>query len=158
GAVRRPMILAVAGTGPYAAAYRDVVRREGWSDVVRFLGHRTDVADLMVAADVVVLPSVAEAFGLALAEALYLGTPVVASRVGGIPEIVEDGVDGLLVPAGDRFALATSIASLLEDSELRQKMAGAARDRVKAKFSFQEMLRGYEGLYQRWSEATSDGT
>ena len=76
------------------------MRELGIEDIVIFTGFRRDIADLMAAADLLVLPSLAEAFGLALTEAMYLGTPVVASRVGGIPEIVRDGVDGLLVPPG----------------------------------------------------------
>src|SRR3989442_6203271 len=96
--VHKPVRLIVAGAGPFDAAYRQEVRALGCEDIVSFAGFRKDSADLMAAADLVVLPSVAEAFGLVLTESLYLGTPVVATRAGGIPEIVDDGVDGLLVP------------------------------------------------------------
>ena len=89
--------LLVAGNGELLSHYQAMVREIGCDDVVTFLGFRKDLPDLMAAADLFVLPSVAEAFGLVLAEALYLGTPVVATRVGGIPEIVDEGIDGMLV-------------------------------------------------------------
>jgi len=101
----------------------------------------------MAAADLVILPSVAEAFGLALTEALYLGAPVVATRVGGIPEIVDDGVDGILVPPADSKALADAIVDLLNDQERRQRMAGAGREKVRTRFSFEDMVRSYEAIY-----------
>lgn len=145
----RPLTLLVAGTGPFEAAYRERVRALGCGHVVRFLGFREDVPALMAAADLFVLPSVAEAFGLVLAEALYLGVPVVATRVGGIPEIVDDGIDGVLVPPGDSRVLAEAIAGLLCDPERRRRLAGAGRDKVVARFGFEQMVRSYEAFYER---------
>jgi glycosyltransferase involved in cell wall biosynthesis len=147
--VSRPVLVLVAGRGPFEDAYRARVRSLGCEDVVRFLGFRRDIPDLMAAADLFVLPSVAEAFGLALAEAVYLGTPVVASRVGGIPEIVEDGTDGVLVPPADSAALAAAIANLLNDSARRARLAGAGRERVRQGFRFEDMVRAYEAIYDR---------
>lgn len=147
--VARDVVVLVAGAGPFEEAYRQQVRALGCDDIVRFLGFRRDVWDLMAAADLVVLPSVAEAFGLVLAEALYLGTPVVASRVGGIPEIVDDGIDGVLVPPADSGALADAIVRLLNDGQERQRLAGAGREKVRGRFSFEQMARGYEQLYER---------
>jgi glycosyltransferase involved in cell wall biosynthesis len=147
--VARDVVVLVAGAGPFEGTYRQQVRALGCDDIVRFLGFRRDVLDLMAAADLVVLPSVAEAFGLVLAEALYLGTPVVASRVGGIPEIVDDGVDGVLVPPADSGALADAIVGLLTDGQERQRLAGAGREKVRGRFSFEQMARGYEQLYER---------
>lgn len=147
--VARDVVVLVAGAGPFEEAYRQQVRALGCDDIVRFLGFRRDVWDLMAAADLVVLPSVAEAFGLVLAEALYLGTPVVASRVGGIPEIVDDGIDGVLVPPADSGALADAIVRLLNDGQERQRLAGAGREKVRGRFSFEQMARGYERLYER---------
>jgi glycosyltransferase involved in cell wall biosynthesis len=146
--VARPIRLLVAGTGPFEAAYRQIVRDLGFEDAVAFLGFRTDAPDLMAAADLLVLPSLAEAFGLVLTESLYLGTPVVATRVGGIPEIVEDGVDGLLVPPGDSAALADALAELLNDPEKRHRLAGAGRARVSERFRFADMVRAYENVYE----------
>ena len=144
----RPFLLLVAGKGPFEEAYREEVRSLGCADVVRFLGFRGDVPDLMAAADLVVLPSVAEAFGLVLTEALYLGTPVVATRVGGIPEIVTDGADGVLVPPAESRALAEAIAGLLDDPKRRARMAGAGRDKVRDRFRFEDMVRAYEAIYE----------
>jgi glycosyltransferase involved in cell wall biosynthesis len=144
---RAPFVVLIAGAGGFEAAYREEVRSLGCDDVVRFLGFRSDAADLITAADVLVLPSVAEAFGLVVAEALYLGTPVVASRVGGIPEIVTDGVDGLLVPPADSGALGDALGGLLNDPALHRRLAGAGRERVRREFGFERMVKQYEELY-----------
>jgi glycosyltransferase involved in cell wall biosynthesis len=141
--------LLVAGAGPFLPHYQEMVRTLKCDDVVTFLGFRKDLPDLMAAVDLFVLPSVAEAFGLVLAEALYLGTPVVSTRVGGIPEIVEDGVDGLLVPPANEHALADAITDLLNDPARREQMSGVGRDKVVAKFRFEEMVRSYEAIYRQ---------
>jgi glycosyltransferase involved in cell wall biosynthesis len=146
---QRPWILAIAGTGPFEAAYRQRVERLGVAARVRFLGFRKDLPDLMAAADIFVLASVAEAFGLALAEALYLGTPVVSTTAGAIPEIVEDGRSGLLVPPGDSGALAAALASLIDDVERRRTLAGAGRDKIIRSFRFEDMIQAYEQVYER---------
>jgi len=145
----RPFRVLLAGAGPFESAYRARVQELGCGDLVRFLGFRTDIPDLMSAADILVLPSMAEAFGLVLAEALYVGVPVVATRVGGIPEIVADGVDGLLVPSADAAALAGAIIALLNDPAKRAALAGRGRTKVEQEFSFERMVRAYEDLYGR---------
>lgn len=149
-----PFVWAIAGTGPMAEHYREEARRLGCDDVVRFLGFRRDVPDLMAAADLFVLPSLAEAFGLVLAESLYMGTPVVAARTGGIPEVVDDGVDGVLIPPADSETLATTVAVLLQDEERRRTMAGSGREKVLGKFSFHDMVRAYEAVYEQYSPST----
>ena len=143
----RPVTLVVAGKGTYEAEYRSLVQELGCGEQVQFLGFRKDLPDLMAAADLFVLPSLAEAFGLVLTEAIYLGTPVVASRTGGIPEIVEEGVDGVLVPAGDSDALAAAIVDRLHDPD-RGRLGERARERITNRFDFGVMLRSYEGFYQ----------
>lgn len=145
----RPVKLLVAGTGPLLETFRKETEVIGCADVVQFLGFRRDVHDLMAAADVVVHPAAAEAFGLAVAEALYVGTPIVASRVGGIPEIVRDGLDGVLVPPADPPALADAIVALLHDPGRRQAMTGFGRQRVAERFRFERMIREYEVIYER---------
>jgi glycosyltransferase involved in cell wall biosynthesis len=147
--VSKPVRLLVAGAGPYEAEYRRQVASLGCGEMVRFLGFRDDVADLMTAADLVLLPSVAEAFGLAAAEALYLGVPVVATRVGGLPEIVSDGVDGVLVPPADSASLAEAVIRLLSNDQQRMKLAGTGRAKVVQRFRFEDMVRRYEQLYDR---------
>jgi len=146
---REKFVVLIAGAGGFEASYRDEVHALGCDDVVQFLGFRSDAADLITAADVLVMPSVAEAFGLVVAEALYLGTPVVGSRVGGIPEIVADGVDGILVPPADSAALAEALGGVLNDGALRRRLSGAGRERVRRDFSFETMVRRYEDVYER---------
>jgi glycosyltransferase involved in cell wall biosynthesis len=143
----RPVRLLVAGSGTFDMDYRQQVRAIGCEDMVTFLGFRKDSADLIAVADLLVLPSLAEAFGLVLTEALYLGTPVVATRVGGIPEIVDDGIDGALVPSEDSDALARTILELLENQEKRQRLAGAGREKVVTTFRFEDMVLAYEAIY-----------
>ena len=155
--VSKPVRLLVAGAGPFESAYRKEVSALGCDDVVSFLGFRKDSADLMTAADLVILPSLAEAFGLTLTEALYLGTPVVATRVGGIPEIVDDGVDGLLVPPADSKALADAIVDLLNNGDRRTLMAGAGREKVVTRFRFDDMVRAYEAIYLQLSRESREG-
>jgi glycosyltransferase involved in cell wall biosynthesis len=144
----RPVKLLLAGTGTYEDEYRRLVKELGIENEVVFLGFRRDAPDLMKAADLVVHPATAEAFGLVITEALYLGTPVVASRVGGIPEIVDDGQDGLLVESENPQTLAEAIVRLMEDNDLRTRLAGAGREKVQQKFSFENMMRAYEDVYE----------
>jgi glycosyltransferase involved in cell wall biosynthesis len=153
---KQPFLVLVAGDGPFRAEYEREVAALGVSDLVRFLGFRHDMPDLMAAADLVVLPSVTEAFGLVLTEALFLGTPVVATRVGGVPEIIADGVDGVLVPPGDSAALAAAIGGLLTSDEARARLQGAGRRKVAETFGFDRMIRGYESLYAELLATTAN--
>lgn len=145
----RPVVVALAGAGTFEANYRRQVQDLGIEAMVQFLGFRQDICDVMGAADLVVLPSVAEAFGLVVAEALHLGIPVLSTRVGGIPEIVDDGVDGVLVSGGDVVALADALVELLNDPERRGRLAGAGSRKVLERFSFERMVRGYESVYDQ---------
>lgn len=153
--VGRPFVVLLAGDG-IPLDYQRELDSLGCRDLVRFLGFRKDIVDLMLASDLVVLPSVAEAFGYVLVEALYLGVPVVSTKVGGIPEIVDDGADGLLVPPADAPALESAVERLLVDSASRTRIAGAGRDKVVKRFSADAMMRGYEAVYERaWRDASS---
>lgn len=145
----RAFALLIAGRGPFLESYQRVVAALGISDRVRFLGFRNDLPDLMVASDLFVLPSIAESFGLVLAEALYLGLPVVATRVGGIPEIVDDGVDGRLVPPGDPLALSDVMESFLNGTVHLPGQGPAAVKKVRMRFDFEQMLKKYEAVYER---------
>jgi len=140
--------LLVAGAGPFRQAYEREVSALGVEGAVRFLGFRTDVTRILAASDVVVVPSVAEAFGLVLAEAMAMQRAVVATRVGGIPEIVEDGVTGILVPPASPEALADAILSLLRDPARRAQLGEAGRRRVVETFRFETMMKRYEALYE----------
>ena len=146
--IERPFVLLVAGRGPFLGRYEELVRTLDIEDRVRFLGFRDDLPDLMIASDLFVLPSVAESFGLVLAEALYLGSPVLATKVGGIPEIIDDGVDGRLVPPGDSSALAGLMESFLRGEVSLVGQGEAAAAKVRRKFDFARMLRAYEAVYE----------
>ncbi|KQS64346.1 glycosyltransferase family 4 protein [Modestobacter sp. Leaf380] len=114
-------LVVVAGDGPLEQPLQSRIDAEGLP--VRLLGRRTDVADLLAAADVCVLPSVWEARSLTAQEALRSGTPLVATRVGGIPELVGDAA--VLVPAGDAGALADAVTAVLTDPPLRDRLTAA---------------------------------
>lgn len=127
--------LSLAGEGPEASNLRQLVSTLGLENQVSFLGLRDDVPDLERRAGIFVHPAIwEEAFGLGIAEAMASGCAVIASRVGAIPELVEDGVTGLLVPPSDPAALAAAIRRLLEDPGLRQRLATAARACVEERF------------------------
>ena len=115
---------------------------------VIFTGARDDVPAVTAALDVAVLPSYREAQGLAILEAMALGRPVVATNVGGIPEVIEDGRTGLLVPPHDARALADSIVRLLTDHPLADTIARAGRDLVYDKFCVERMVESVEAIYE----------
>lgn len=116
-------------------------------DHVRILGFRNDVANLLGIVDVFVLPSLSEGLSVAILEAMVAEKPVVASHVGGNPELVVDGETGYLVPPMNPSALSTSIVALLGDEGLRVKMGEAGRKRVTKLFSLSAMVQQYERLY-----------
>lgn len=143
--------LAIAGDGPLsaglAASARDIAER------VHFLGYRTDVADLLDAADLVVQPSEYDALPTTLIQALAAGRPSVATAVGGIPEIVTDDV-GILVPAKEPAALATAIRELATDPQRRQRLGTAARQRFERRFHAHTWARSLSELYTEIREET----
>ena len=114
---------------------------------VHFLGRREDVPQILGAANVVAMPSYREAQGLAILEALAANRPVVASNVGGIPEMIHDGENGLLVPSHDPTALAAAITRLLKDPSLAARLAAAGHDLVHERFCLDFMLRDLEAIY-----------
>lgn len=116
---------------------------------VVFLGERKDVPELLCAADIFVLPSLWEGFGLVIAEAMAAGKPIVASKVDGIPEVVEDGVTGILVPPKEPKALANAILYLLSNPNKAKEMGQAGKERVERYFSVDKMVRKWDVLYQQ---------
>jgi L-malate glycosyltransferase len=118
-------------------------------DQVRFLGFRNDVADLLAAADFFVLPSRAEGFPMSVLEAMSHRLPVVATPVGGNPELVTDGVHGYLVPVDDPAALAAAMEKVAADEALRRRLGDAGRARVMGEFSFDRTTDAYEAIYRR---------
>jgi glycosyltransferase involved in cell wall biosynthesis len=125
----------------------------GLGEVVHFLGNRRDVPDLLAAMDIFVLPSHSEGVSLAVLEAMAAGLPVIVSEVGGLPEIVQQGETGLLIPPKDPEALAQSLARVLEDPGLAQSLGQKAREHVQEKYSLerlaQEVNAAYDELVQR---------
>jgi len=126
--------LTVVGDGPEYERLSALARSLGVGSRVRFLGLRDDTHVLLAAADLFCHPTLAEAFGLVIAEAMASGLPVVASRVGGIPEVVSEGETGLLVPPGDAGALAGAIDRLVDSPRLRRRLGAAARKRAVERF------------------------
>jgi len=144
-----PSLLCVAaGTGPEGDALRDQASRLGVAGAVRWLGQVADVRPLLAAADVVVMPSLAEGLGVAAIEAMAAGRALVASNVGGLPELLADGEQGLLVPPGDPRALGAALARVLGDGALRTRLGDAGRRRAQD-FSTAAMARGTEAVYER---------
>lgn len=123
-----------AGDGEREEALRREARERGVEDAVRFLGFRGDMPELLGAADLVALPSLAEALPTVLIEAAAAGCPVVATRVGGTPEVVEDGLTGVLVPPDDAEALGLAVVDLLHDSERARACGRRARRLASARF------------------------
>jgi glycosyltransferase involved in cell wall biosynthesis len=122
------------GEEGYRSYLIDLARRLGVSESVRFLPFTEDVPEFLAAIDVFVLPSYSETFGLVLIEAMAMKKPVVATSAGGVPEIVENGLDGILVPPKDEKALASAIGLLLKDSGLRTFLSRHARQHAKKEF------------------------
>ena len=141
--------LAIVGEGSEADALRAQAAELGSRVAARvvFTGRRDDVSALTSDLTLAVLPSTREAQGISLLEAMARGVPVVASAVGGIPEVVTDGVDGRLVPPGDSAALADAIVELLRDGELRRRLGDAGRRTVVDRFSIDAQVRMIEGIY-----------
>ncbi len=135
-----------AGDGSEASALRS--KAGGLNGRVRFLGLREDVPALMAAFDVLVVPSLNEGMGRVILEAGAAGTPVVATRVGGIPEIVRDGTTGLLVPPRDAQSIAGAVLSLANDRAKAGAMGDSARRFVAPDFSLERMVMRIEALYE----------
>ncbi len=140
-------LLVVVGDGPCRAELQDVAAASGQGDHVRLLGNRDDIPAVMSALDVFVLPSIAEGISNTILEAMASGLPVVATRVGGNPELVEDGIGGALVPRQDPSALAAAIAAYVADPELRRRHGLASRQRATGHFSLERMAEAYANLY-----------
>jgi len=141
--------LTLVGDGPEQRACRDLVRELSIGDRVRFLGERDALPELLARADVFALSSFEESFGLSALEAMSCGTPVVATRVGGVSEVVEDGVSGLLVGVDDLEGFADRLRRLLFDAGAGGRMGSAARQAAESRFGRNQVVARYEALYRR---------
>lgn len=142
----RPCVLVMVGDGPDRGAAEDEARTLGVAPDVRFLGRIDDVAPLLAAADLYLFPSESESFGLSALEALASGVPVVASRVGGVPEVVNDGVTGALRALGDVPGMAQAALEFLEPARWAAASAAAAAD-ARTRFATADVVAQYERLY-----------
>jgi N-acetyl-alpha-D-glucosaminyl L-malate synthase BshA len=143
-----PAILVLAGDGPQRPDTEHEAERLGVGKDVRFLGKVDAVAELLRAADLYVLASRSESFGLSALEAMACGVPVLAPNVGGLPEVVVDGVTGALVPAGDLEGMASKALELLSNTALHAAMRKAGIERAK-EFDSDRVVPKYEDLYRR---------
>lgn len=148
-----PVKLLIVGKEPahsvegYTERLQAFVRQHQLEPYVEFLGFRRDVPELLAQLDILVLPSLQEPFGKIVIEAMAMETPVIASRVGGVPEIVADGETGLLVPPQDPAALKHALTRLIADAALRERMGKAGRQRVEACFSLERNVQATQAMY-----------
>ena len=138
----------VVGDGPQREDVADEIRRLGAEGTVDLAGERDDVADVLAAADVFVLPTLSEGLPMSVLEAMAAGLPVVAAAVGGVPELVDDGETGLLVPPGRPDALAAALGRLAADPALRRRLGAAGRRRAEAHFDIEACRRAHVELYR----------
>jgi L-malate glycosyltransferase len=150
---RKDAKLVLVGEGPELGSIQEVVRRFQLESNVRFLGLRTDVARLLSAADLFLLTSISEGIPLTVIEAMAAGIPVVATRVGGLAEVVADGQTGLLAAAGDDVGLAQHILHLAANPALAQQMGQCGKVRAQQAFSEDQMHGQYVQLYQEMLRA-----
>lgn len=143
---RRPMTLLVIGDGPERRQLEAAARDAGVASFVRFLGHRDDARDLLAGCDVYANSSISEGISLTVLEAMAAGLPVVATRVGGTPEIVDPSC-GRLVPSRDPASLAATLSELGADPSLRCALGRAARARVEQRFTLDRMIAEYRDAY-----------
>jgi N-acetyl-alpha-D-glucosaminyl L-malate synthase BshA len=142
-----PAVLLMIGDGPDRSDAEREAQDLKVDQDVRFLGRLGNVANLLQATDLFLLPSQTESFGLAALEAMACGSPIVGSRVGGLPEVVEDGISGILEPPGSVEAMGRRAVDLLRDSVLHQAMRRAAVARA-GQFSADQVVPQYEAVYR----------
>lgn len=143
-----PLYLWLVGDGELRTTMEQLAQELGVADRVRFWGVRSDVADILNAADIFTLPSKYEGNPMSVMEAMAAGLPVVATAVGGVPELVEEGVSGFLTPNEDTDALTNALQQLVDNAGLRQRMGEAALRRAREKFDIRHTVRAYETLYE----------
>jgi glycosyltransferase involved in cell wall biosynthesis len=142
----------LAGTGPERQSLEGLVGKLGLQHTVRLLGYRPDVPDVLAAMDIAVCSSDFEGTPIAILEYMDAGLPVVATAVGGVPDVLDDGVQGLLVPRRDPEALARAIAELLSDPQRATAMGAHGRERRRTEFTLGVMIRRIEDLYRELVE------
>ena len=142
-------VLLMVGEGPERSSAQALGRRLGLTDRMRFLGQQQAIEEIVGLADVFLLPSELESFGLSALEAMARGVPVVGSDAGGLPEVVRHAESGYLLPVGDVEGMATRTIEILKDDERRREMGQAARHRVESLFGAERVVGEYEAVYAR---------
>jgi glycosyltransferase involved in cell wall biosynthesis len=155
---RNDFLVCLVGAGPRQAYISRLVRRYGLQDKIIMTGVRRDIPRILGLSDIFVLQSRWEGLPVSILEAMASGLPVVATRVGGIAELVADGRTGLLVPSGDVAALTSALARLLDDPDLRLRMGRAGHRRFRDHFEQQIMIDRMDFLYRRLVAKTGDQT
>jgi glycosyltransferase involved in cell wall biosynthesis len=149
---RHPVHALIVGGGRRAGEVRQLAESLGLAGEVHFLGQRQDVPDLLNAMDIFVLPSYSEGVSLALLEAMAAGKPVIATAVGGLPEVVEHEKTGLLIPPRDAGALAAALTRLLADPAWARQLAEHARRHVREHYSLDRLGREINEIYKELAE------
>lgn len=146
-AKKMPAHLLLIGDGPDRTVAEWLAKRHNLQDRVHFLGKQNNVSELLPLADLMLMPSELESFGLASLEAMACRVPAIATRVGGVPELIDDGYNGRLCAVGDVDAMAQATLDLLENPQRLDEMATAARSTAQTKFCAQKIIPLYEKFY-----------
>jgi N-acetyl-alpha-D-glucosaminyl L-malate synthase BshA len=149
---KRKARLLMVGDGPDRPKAEWLASTHGVSRDVLFVGKQNDMSELLAISDVLLLPSELESFGLVALEAMACEVPVIATRVGGLPEVVRHGVDGFLYGVGDVGSMAEGCLSILNNPQVREKLGKAARERANQNFCASNIVLQYEDLYARTIE------
>jgi glycosyltransferase involved in cell wall biosynthesis len=149
-----PSILVMVGDGPDRVDAEEEARRRGVDADVFFLGKLDSVAPLLASADLFLLPTQSESFGLSALEALATGVPVIGARTGGLPEVVRDGETGALCAVGDVEGMAAAAVAVLTDPGLWLAASALAQIDARARFGMDEVVGQYEALYGRMITAS----
>jgi N-acetyl-alpha-D-glucosaminyl L-malate synthase BshA len=152
-----PARLMLIGDGPDRSAAEHLALRLGVAERVHFLGKQDNVNELLPLADLMLMPSEMESFGLAALEAMACSVPTIATRVGGVPELISDHVNGLLFPVGDVHAMAAAAVALLQDAPRYTAMSLAARRTAQDHFCATRIIPRYEEYYERVLAASTAG-
>jgi glycosyltransferase involved in cell wall biosynthesis len=145
--------LLVVGAGPLMEKLRDVAGHLGIASKVIFTGQRRDITSLLQLSDISLLPSITrEGLGIALIEAMAMGLPLIGTKVGGIPEVIEHNTNGLLVSPGNSPELAAAIVTLVQDGQMRKRMGRKGEEIYQGKFTMAKMIELVENLYEELLE------
>lgn len=144
----------VFGQGPLREELQAEVRQRGLDDIIRFAGFRKDLPQWLGGLDILAHPADMEGLGVSLLQASAAAVPIVTSRAGGLPEAVQDGVNGMLIAPGDVSALIAALDRLLQDVDLRRRLGAAGRQRILREFSVQAMVEGNLTVYRKVLDAS----